>query len=691
MTAWAKALFDPGRLALVGATPKKGKAGYIAMSNLLSADAGFAGEVIPIHPKEQEVLGRQAYRRLVDIEGGADLAIIVTPPATLPEVMQDCAEAKIGAALVISSGFAETGADGKALEDRMMAIAREGSIRVVGPNCFGVINARNGLNASIALGLPAAGGISLITQSGAYGMAAFTHSREAEIGFAKVVSPGNKADINEVDLLEVLGDDDETRVIAMLMESFNDGRGFFDVARAITPKKPIVVLKTGRGEAAKRAAASHTAALAGDTAIASAALEQAGVIVVRDGLALLDAAAALDRQGPLRGNRVGIVTNSGGTGVELADLLEEGGLRVPKLSQALQSEIAALLPAHGSAQNPIDMTTDWGRYPEIYGGATRALFASDEIDAIVLILLQRSALMSEVTDRVVAEFERARASGNNKPLHVCWVSSSEADGNRKKLLAASIPCEPWTDRAARCLIDTCARDVHPVPSLRAPEPANPDAAVGAEWLPAPAVFSLLEGLDLPLTPWRVAETGSQAVEAASQLGFPVVMKAEREGLVHKSEAGGVALDLSDQDAVQRTFANFEERLGPGAALLQAQAAAGLELIVGGYRDPQFGPIVLFGLGGVWVEALGDVALRLAPIGHAEALDMIASLKAQTLLEGHRGGPSVDRTALAGLIAKVSAWFAATPWAKEFDINPLILNEKGLAVVDARIRLPSAAP
>jgi acetyltransferase len=691
MTGWAKALFDPSRLAVVGATSKKGKAGYITMSNLLGADPAFAGEVIPIHPKEAEIQGKKAYPRLVDIGRQVDLAIIVTPPATLPGIMQDCAEAQIGTALVISSGFAETGEEGKALEDRMMAVAREGGIRVIGPNCFGVLNARNGLNASIALGLPPAGGISLITQSGAYGMAAFTHSRESDLGFAKVASPGNKADINEVDLLRALGEDDETRVIAMLIESFNDGRGFFDAARAITPKKPVVVLKTGRGDAAKRAAASHTAALAGDSAIASAALEQAGVIVVRDGLALLDAAAALDRQGPLRGDRVGIVTNSGGTGVELADLLEEGGLRVPKFSKGLQSEIAALLPAFGSALNPVDMTTDWARYPEIYGEATRALFASDEVDAIMLVLLQRSALMPEVTDRVIAEFERARAANNDKPLQVCWVASSEADGNRKRLLSAGIPCEPWTDRAARCLINTCARDVHPAPKSVPGPLAAPDVSQDADWLPAAAVFEALQAHKLPVTPWRLAETSAQALEAANSLGFPLVMKAERAELVHKSEAGGVALGLSDEAAVERTFADFERRLGPGPALLQAQAAAGLELIVGGYRDVQFGPVVLFGLGGIWVEALHDVALRLAPIGEAEALDMIASLKSQALLDGHRGGPGVDRDALAKLIAQVSAWFAAAPWAEELDINPLIANGTDLTVVDARIRLHTTKP
>ena len=686
MKPWAKALFTPARVAVVGASATKGKAGHVAMSNLLSEVSGFRGEVIPVHPKEREILGRRAFASLGEIPGGADLAVVVTPPATLPAVMEDCVSAKVATALVITSGFAETGSEGEALQDRMTGIAREGGVRVVGPNCFGVLNAHTGLNASIALGLPAPGGISLITQSGAYGMAAFTHSRENAIGFAKVASPGNKADVTEVDLLSVFGEDDETRVIAMLLESFSDGRGFFEAAQAVTPNKPIVLLKTGRGEAAKRGAASHTAALAGDTAIASAALEQAGIIVVRDGLALLDVASALDRQPPLAGKRVGIISNSGGTGVELADLIEEGGLRVPKLSEALRTRIAALLPAYASAQNPIDMTATWSRYPDMYGGAMRALLESDEVDAVVIVLLQRSAQMPEVTERVIAEHERAREAGCRKPVHVCWVASGEADANRMKLLEAGISCEPWTERTARCLLSTLRPEIHALPQIKTDAGAKPDAPAHDGWLPTAAVFAALEKENLPLAPWRIAESAPQASAAADELGFPVVMKSERAGLVHKSDAGGVVLGLGDRDAVETTFAQFEQRLGPGPVLIQAQADPGIELIVGGHRDPQFGPVVLFGLGGVWVEALQDVALRLAPVGEAEARGMIARLKGHALLDGLRGTPAVDRAALAALIARVSAWFAASPWADELDINPLIAGPMGLTIVDARIRL-----
>jgi acetyltransferase len=575
------------------------------------------------------------------------------------------------------------------LQDRFSAIAAEAGIRVIGPNCFGVINVHAGLNASLGLDLPGAGGISLITQSGAYGMAAFTRSKEAGVGFAKVASPGNKSDVNEVDLLRVLGEDDETRVIAMLIESFSDGRAFFETARAITPNKPIVVLKTGRSEAAKRAAASHTAALAGDTAIAMAALKQAGIRVVRDGLALLDTASALDRQPSLYGNRIGIITNSGGTGVELADLLEEEGLTVPQLSGALQRKIDKLLPAQGSARNPVDVTTDWSRFPEMYGGALRIMLASDEVDAVMPVLLQRSALMGEVADRVIEEVDHARRQGNRKPVHICWVAPREADQNMQKLLAAGIPCEPWTDRAARTLAAAMATKPHAVPATAKANPA-PNGPASDGWLASQQVFEIFENAKLPLTPWQIAKTDREALNAAEKIGFPVVLKAERAGLVHKSDAGAVHLGLRDASAVETALQDFESRLGPGPVLVQAQAEPGLELIVGGVRDPQFGPVIMFGLGGVWVEAMEDVALRLAPFGQAEAIGMFDDLKGRAVLEGLRGRQAVDLNALASLLKRISNWFAQAPWAKEFDINPLIASGKKFTIVDARIGLQDNA-
>lgn len=362
MTAWQKALLGPRRVALVGASATPGKLGHLFMRNLTAETAGFRGEVVGVHPTLTEILGRAAYPDVVSVPGAVDLAIVVAPPKQVPAIAEDCARARVPVVVVITGGFAEAGAEGAALQDRAVSAARAGGVRLIGPNCFGVINTRAGLNGSLGMGMPESGGIALFTQSGAYGMAAFNRSREEQIGFSSVIACGNEADLDETDALEAFADDPETRVIAMLLESIGDGRRFFETAREVAARKPIVVLKTGRGEAGRRAAASHTAALASDTAVTSAALRQAGVHVVEDGLTLLDLAAALDRQPPLAGRRVAIITNSGGTGVELADLMEARGLEVPPLSQPLRTAIGKEIPAYGSAVNPIDVTTDWQRF-----------------------------------------------------------------------------------------------------------------------------------------------------------------------------------------------------------------------------------------------------------------------------------------------------------------------------------------
>ena len=348
MSNWQEALFNPQRVAVVGASATPGKAGALFLRNLTSAQSRFRGEVIGIHPSATELLGLPAFPGLDAVPAQIDLAIVVTPPATVPAVIKDCGRAKIPVAVIISGGFAETGAEGAELQRRTIETARALDVRVVGPNCFGVISTSCGLNASLSIGLPKKGGVSLVTQSGAYGMAAYSRSVDEGMGFSKIVALGNKADVDEADLLAFLGRDPDTQTIALLLESISDGRRLFDAIASITPTKPVVALKTGRSASGQRAAASHTAALSGDAAVAIAALRQAGAHIVEDGLSLLEVAASLDRQPPLRGTNVAIITNSGGTGVELTDLLEGQGLAVPALSPALQETCR-----HGAATTRI--------------------------------------------------------------------------------------------------------------------------------------------------------------------------------------------------------------------------------------------------------------------------------------------------------------------------------------------------
>jgi acyl-CoA synthetase (NDP forming) len=684
MMDWRDALFRPRRVAIVGASATPGKAGELFLRNLTSPESGFRGEALAIHPTATALLGVPAFPRLDAAPTPIDLAVVVTPPATVPSVIEDCGRAKVPVAVVISGGFAETGAEGAKLQSRAVEAAKANGVRLVGPNCFGVVDVGRGLNASLAIGLPRKGGISLITQSGAYGMAAYSRSIDEGMGFAKIVALGNKADVDEADMLEFFGRDPETKVVAALLESIGDGRRLFETIAAITETKPVVVLKTGRHAGAQRAAASHTAALATDAKIVEAALRQAGAHVVEDGRTLLDVAAALDRQPPLRGKRIAVVTNSGGTGVELADLLEEKGLEVPALSPALQHAVAALLPPHGSPANPIDVTTDWARFPQMYGACVEALLASDEVDAVVPVLLQRSALMPKVCDAIMKAHETSRGRGAEKPLHICWAAPREADANRARLLEAGVPCHSWPAATATALAATLATR----PANRPPSSPVPCASLSGikGWAPAADAFSLLQSAGFPVSAFAMASSAEEAAQTAEGLGFPVVLKAERAGLVHKSDAGAVRLGLRDRAAVAAAFDEFDRLLGPGPALVQKQASPGIELMVGARRDPTFGPLVMCGLGGVWVEALDDVSLRLAPIDAEEARLMLGELKGRKVLEGFRGGAAVDPDAVARLVARLSQWFAGASRLEELDLNPIIARGVSLTLVDVRMRV-----
>ncbi len=688
-TDWGQAVFNPRCVALIGASSKSGKLGNLVMRNL----ADYDGKLFPIHPNEKEILGRQVYSTVREIPEPVDLAVVAVPTDAVLAAIEDCAQAHAKAAVILSGGFAEVGDEGRTLQNRVIEAARSGGVRLIGPNCFGVINAYAGLNASIGIGLPTTGGVSLFTQSGAYGMAAFSRSKEEGIGFAKVIAPGNKADLDEAEIVRYLGNDAETRVIAMLLESITDGAAFLEAVRAVTSIKPVIVLKTGRNKTAQRAAASHTAALAGDYRITAAALRQAGVRLVEDGLTLLDVAAALASQPPLRGNRIAIITNSGGTGVELTDLFEDEGLAVPQLSDELQAKIRTSIPPYGSASNPVDVTTDWPRFAQMYGESIQALMASDEVDAVVPVLLQRSALMPEVTTRIVVEQENARAAGSRKPIHVCWVAPEGAEENRWHLLSAGIPCHPWAARTARTVAKSRALTVQTVPPAGPPLPA-PKTADAAGWIESDTTFRLLTGAGVSFAAWRIVDDASAAEGAAADVGFPCVLKAIRPALLHKSEAGAVKIGIANAAQAHEVASEFEKRLGPGQVLIQRQATPGLELAVGATRDPHFGAAVLFGLGGIWIEALDDVAVRIAPFTEEEATSMFDELRGRTLLGGARGRPGVDRAALARLLATLSKWIARVPWLMELDINPIIANGSTFTAVDARLRIaarPNAGP
>jgi acyl-CoA synthetase (NDP forming) len=706
------AVFSPRRVALVGASDRPGSVGRLLWDNL----ADFPGEVVPVGPAAT-VGGVPGYADLRAVPGQVDLAVIATPAATVPGIVAAAADACVSAVVVLSAGFAETGPDGAKLQDEAVAAARAGGVRLVGPNCFGIQNANLPLNASIAAGAPrAGGGVSIVTQSGSYGMAVHTLGQDEALRVAKVYAAGNKADITDAELLAYLRDDPETTVICLLLESITDARQFFVEACRTTVVKPVIAVVGGRTGAGQRAALSHTAALATDDAVRDAALRQAGVVRVRTGLQALDAARALSGQPAPRGPRVAVVTNSGGTGVELADLLADEGLEVPELSASLQAELQAMLPGFASPRNPVDMTPTWSRFAQLYPATIELLARSGEVDVVVPVLLQRAA-SAEVTVAVRDAVARLRDDGVPVPVYVCWVAPRAADGHTSVLQEAGVPCFPWPERTARAVgvaVRCGLRANRPMGAgapvgERAPERRPPTrrrprlgraaqarvasqaarrarsaALPAAGWLAADAARELLAGAGIPVIETVVCRSADAAIAAADRVGFPVVAKVDHPSLTHKSDVGGVRLGLADAAAVRRAAEDLLA-LAVGAAVLVQPQREGVELLVGGVRDPEFGPVVMAGLGGVLVETRRDVQLAVAPVDVAQAVVMLKSLRGGAVLGGVRGGAASDVAAVAAVIVRVGDLMMGHPEISELDLNPVLASATGCIAVDWRIR------
>jgi acyl-CoA synthetase (NDP forming) len=698
-----EAVFAPRRIALVGASERPGSVGRLLWDNL----AGFPGEVLPVGPAAR-VCGQVAYPDLRDVPGAVDLAVIATPAATVPGIIRSAAVKGVAAVVVLSAGFAETGEDGAKLQDEAVAAARAGGVRLVGPNCFGVQNADLPLNASIAAGTPrGGGGVTIVTQSGSYGMAVHALGQDEGLRVAKVFAAGNKADITDAELLAYLRQDPDTSVICLLLESITDARRFFAEACLTTSRKPVIAVVGGRTSAGQRAAMSHTAALASDDAVRDAALRQAGVVRVRTGLQVLDAARALSSQPVPRGPRVAVITNSGGTGVELTDLLADEGLVVPELSESLQADLRAIMPAYASARNPVDMTPAWNLFTTVYSGAIEMLARSGEVDVIVPVLLQRSA-SAEVAVAVRDAVQRLRADAVPVPVYVCWVAPRSADEHARLLNMAGVPCFPWPGRTAQVagVAVRCGAGLRP-----AEDPAPPDTAGTPEGMPAPgrpeqarrtsrpaslptvtpngflpieAARDLLVASGITVIETMRCRSAASAAAAADRLGYPVVAKVDHPDLVHKSDAGGVRLGLGNGAEVAETAAELLG-LAKGALVLVQHQHRGVELLVGGVRDPEFGAMVVAGLGGVLVEVERDVQLAVAPVDAGQAEAMLRSLRGAAILGGLRGSPPVHLGFVAETIVAVGDLMVAHPEIIELDLNPVLAGPDGCMAVDWRIR------
>ncbi len=704
---WGEAAFNPRSIALVGASAKSGKLGNILMRNLVD---GYPGTLYPINPGEAEVMGQRAYSRLQDVPQAVDLAVIALPPEACVQAMHDCAEAGARTALVLSGGFAEVGEAGLARQQAMLAAARAGGVRLIGPNCFGLYNCNLGLNASMGFGLPPKGGnISLVTQSGAYGMAIFGLAQQRRLRFAKILSHGNKADLTDHEILDYFAHDNETSVLCLFLESVSNGRAFYEALVRTAQRKPVVITKTGRSSAGRRAAASHTAALTGDDTAFVTAVRQAGAILAESGLEMVDIAEALSRQPLPPGRRVGIITNSGGTGVEITDMCTRYGLHVPELPSATQERITPLLPTYASTRNPVDITPLWSRFPAMYGGSIEALYDCAEIDIIIPILLQRSALMNENVEKVrdtVLEYQRER--GIAKPTYVCWIVGNEGDENKAILQEAGIPVYEWPERTARtaaAIANYAASRRGSTSSLNASNPGESEIPPEGAFEKATAIIAaaraqrrttLLEnevkallsayGARIPRETLCLRPAEAQA--AAQALGGSCVLKIVSPDISHKSDVGGVRVGVlpAEVGSVCEEMLATVRSKQPTAHILGIsvqELVSGQEVIVGGLRDREFGPIVIFGLGGVFVEVLRDVSYRLVPTTAHELQAMIHEVQGYPLLEGIRGHAAVNLASLTRTLQAAAWLMAACPELSELDLNPVIVGAEAAVVADGR--------
>jgi len=673
-------LFAPRRVAVLGVSRNPEKLGHRLLQNLLGWD--FAGEVFPVNPGGEAILGVKCLPRVRDLPEELDLALVSLPAAAVVDAVRDLGALRCRAAVVLTSGFGETGAEGRAVQGELAAVARATGMRVVGPNCMGVVSVPGRLNGSYFWDVPrTAGGVSFLSQSGAYGGLFFREVRARGLGVARFLSIGNQADLGFAECLDWLADDAETRVVALFVEGVRDGPGFVDAARRLARAKPVVAFKVGRGAAGRRAAGSHTGSLAGEYATYRAAFAAAGVVVAGESEEFFDAVAALAAQAsrPPADDAIAILTVSGGPSVAAADAAEAAGLRVPALPDSRRARLRAHLPAFGADGNPVDMTPQMD--PAAFGPAVRLVLEAPEVAGAVVIDVGLDV-------PAYGEAVAAAQASTGKPVVACTADTPEID---RRLAAAGIPVFPTPERAVRAwrALRAHAAGRGRVAPARRPPRALPaglaEALAGARGpLPYAASRALLEAYGLAFPAEATAASEPDALSAARRIGYPVVVKTTRADVVHKTDAGGVVLGVGDDAALRAAWAALRSRFGPADVLVQRQVDPGVELLVGGRRDPVFGPTVAFGLGGVLAEALREVTLALAPLGPAEARAMLREGRTATLLGGVRGAAPCDEARLAAVLMGVGDLLADQPAIVELDVNPLVARGAETVAVDALI-------
>ncbi len=701
------AFLRPRSIAVIGATPRKGTIGNTLFRNILHQ--GFEGVLYPVNPNHEVVASVKAYPTILDIPGDVDLVVVIVPAEGVHQVVQQCGRKGVKGVVVISAGFGESGAEGLEKQERLLNTVRDYGMRLVGPNCMGIINTDPGvnLNATFSSVFPPVGNIAMCSQSGALGLAILEYAQILNIGLSAFVSIGNRADVSSNDLMEYWEDDPNTGVILLYLESFGNPRKFARIARGVAATKPVIAVKSGRTPAGSRAAASHTGALATADVASQALFTQAGVIRVDTLEELFDVANLLAHQPVPRGRRLAILTNGGGPAIMTADACAERGLELPTLAESTISKLKKFLPGAASLGNPIDMTADASA--EAYARALKLLAGDDTVDSVVVIFIPPIVTQPEAVASAIREAAPLlRQSG--KTLLASFMGSRGASIALGSGEEGYVPSFLFPEATATALAKACEygewlkRPKGVIPELEGIDRERAELIVESAlerskarplWLDAARVTELLDCYGIRVVRSKLAVTAEEAAKVAEEIEFPVAVKLVSDTIVHKTEVGGVILDLRSREEVGRAFDRIKERLaGMGregemqGVIVQEMVSGGVEVIVGVTQDPTFGPLILFGSGGVYAELLKDITFRIHPLTDVDTGEMIRAVKAYNLLEGWRGAEPSDIEALEELLLRVSAMIEDLPRIAELDLNPVKVLERnnGYVVVDVRIML-----
>ncbi len=690
--------FSPRNIAVVGATESAGSVGRTTLWNLISSP--FGGTVFPINPKRKSILGIRAYKSILDVPEPVDLAVVVTPAPSVPGVIHECGQVGVKGAIVISAGFKELGPEGLALEQKVLQEARAGGLRIIGPNCLGLMCPPTGVNATFARGMASAGSVGFISQSGALCTAVLDWSFESRVGFSAFLSIGSMVDVDWGDLIQYLGRDPRTRSILIYMESIGDARSFLSAAREVALSKPIIVIKAGRTAAGGKAAASHTGALTGSDDVLDAAFRRVGVLRVERISDLFYMAEVLGKQPRPKGPRLTILTNAGGPAVLATDALIVTGGEIAEIGEETLAALNEVLPAQWSHGNPIDILGDGG--PDRYAKALEIAAKDPNSDGLLVVLTPQA--MTDPTQ--TAEKLKPYAHSLNKPVLAAWMGGPEVAAGTDILSRAGIPTFLYPDTAARAFLYMWRytynlNGLYETPHMPEDEAGGEDRlavanlikevrANGRTLLTEFESKKVLSLYGIPTVETRIATAIEEAVSHAEEIGYPIVLKLFSETITHKTDVGGVKLNLAGPDAVRKAF----EAIRAGVAAEHFQGVTvqpmvkleGYELILGSSVDPQFGPVLLFGLGGQLVEVFKDRALALPPLNTTLARRMMEQTKIYKALKGVRGRKSVDLAQLEQLMVNFSQLVVQHRWIKEIDINPMLAGPDGILALDARVVL-----